>query len=105
MRLWGNRNKLFHSFSLDNCVPADPLLLGIDRGFDLGDLRANTTLPFSLAREPCARSPDFFFATARGPSTTRGQGSHRIIAGGVTTDLSATTEYTSLFTTERTTHE
>jgi Transposase domain (DUF772) len=36
----GNQNRLFYSFNLDDHVPANHLLRGIDQFFDLTDLRA-----------------------------------------------------------------
>jgi hypothetical protein len=36
----GNPNRLFYSFNLDDHVPANHLLRGIDQFFDLADLRA-----------------------------------------------------------------
>lgn len=35
----GNQDQLFYSFNLDDHVPRDHLLRGIDRFLDLGDLR------------------------------------------------------------------
>jgi transposase len=36
----GSQDRLFYSFNLDDHVPADHLLRGIDRFLDLTDLRA-----------------------------------------------------------------
>ena len=36
----GNQNRLFYSFNLDDHVPANHLLRGIDQFFDLTDLRS-----------------------------------------------------------------
>ena len=36
----GNQNRLFYSFNLDDHVPANHLLRGINQFFDLADLRA-----------------------------------------------------------------
>ena len=45
----GNQDRLFYSFNLDEHVPADHLLRGIDRFLDLSDLRQHLA---ALAYEP-----------------------------------------------------
>jgi hypothetical protein len=35
----GNQERLFYSFNLEDHVPADPLLRGVDRFLDLSELR------------------------------------------------------------------
>lgn len=40
----GNQDRLFYSFNLDEHVPSNHLLRGIDRFLDLGDLRQHILL-------------------------------------------------------------
>jgi hypothetical protein len=43
----GEDKRLFYSFNLDDHVPSDHLLRGIDRFFDFGDLRRHLALFYS----------------------------------------------------------
>ena len=40
----GNHDRLFHSFNLNASAPADRLLRGIERFFDLADLHRHPTM-------------------------------------------------------------
>ena len=48
----GNQDRLFYSFSLDDHVPSDHLLRGIDRFLDLSDLRKHLTPFYSHTGRP-----------------------------------------------------
>ena len=48
----GGHRRLFYSFNLDDHVPADHLLRGIDRYLDLGDLRRHLTPFYSHTGRP-----------------------------------------------------
>ncbi len=48
----GSQEQLFYSFSLDTHVPSDHLLRGIDRVFDLGDLRQQLAPFYSYTGRP-----------------------------------------------------
>ena len=48
----GGQKKLFYSFNLDDHVPADQLLRGIDRCLDLGDLRRHLAPFYSHTGRP-----------------------------------------------------
>ena len=48
----GNQDRLFYSFNLDEHVPADHLLRGIDRFLDLGDLRRHLAPFYSHTGRP-----------------------------------------------------
>ena len=48
----GNQDRLFYSFNLDDHVPADHLLRGIDRFLDLGDLRQHLKPFYSHTGRP-----------------------------------------------------
>ncbi len=48
----GNQDRLFYSFNLDQHVPADHLLRGIDRFLDLADLRRHLALFYSHTGRP-----------------------------------------------------
>ena len=48
----GGQKKLFYSFNLDDQVPADHLLRGIDRCLDLGDLRRQLASFYSHTGRP-----------------------------------------------------
>lgn len=48
----GSQDRLFYSFNLDDHVPRDHLLRGIDRFFDLGDLRAHLAPFYSHTGRP-----------------------------------------------------
>lgn len=48
----GDENRLFYSFNLDEHVPADHLLRGIDRFLDLADLRQHLAPYYSHTGRP-----------------------------------------------------
>jgi transposase len=48
----GNQDRLFYSFNLDDHVPADHLLRGIDRFLDLADLRQHLASYYSHTGRP-----------------------------------------------------
>src|ERR1700683_3682128 len=48
----GNQDRLFYSFNLDEHVPADHLLRGIDRFLDLADLRQHLAPFYSHTGRP-----------------------------------------------------
>ena len=48
----GGQKKLFYSFNLDDHVPADHLLRGIDRCLDLGELRRHLAPFYSPTGRP-----------------------------------------------------
>jgi transposase len=48
----GNQDQLFYSFNLDEHVPRDHLLRGIDRFLDLGDLRQHLAPFYSHTGRP-----------------------------------------------------
>ena len=48
----GNQDQLFYSFNLDSHVPPDHLLRGIDRFFDLGELREHLAAFYSHTGRP-----------------------------------------------------
>ena len=48
----GDQNRLFYSFNLEQYVPADHLLRGIDRFLDLGDLRQHLAPFYSHTGRP-----------------------------------------------------
>ena len=48
----GGQKKLFYSFNLDDHVPADHLLRGIDRCLDLGELRGHLSPFYSDTGRP-----------------------------------------------------
>src|SRR6202043_2116543 len=48
----GNQDRLFYSFNLDEHVPADHLLRGIDRFLDLADLRQHLASFYSHTGRP-----------------------------------------------------
>src|SRR5450755_3454677 len=48
----GDQNRLFYSFNLDQHVPADHLLRGIDRFLDLADLRQHLAPFYSHTGRP-----------------------------------------------------
>src|SRR6202166_1231947 len=48
----GNQDRLFYSFNLDDHVPADHLLRGIDRFLDLADLRQHLARFYSHTGRP-----------------------------------------------------
>ena len=48
----GTQDRLFYSFNLDDHIPRDHLLRGIDRYFDLGDLRQQLTPFYSHTGRP-----------------------------------------------------
>jgi transposase len=48
----GNQDRLFYSFNLDEHVPADHLLRGIDRFLDLADLRQHLAPVYSHTGRP-----------------------------------------------------
>ncbi len=49
------RAQLFYSFNLDDHVPSDHLLRGIDRFLDLGDLRRHPAPFYSHTGRPLGR--------------------------------------------------
>lgn len=48
----GDQERLFYSFNLEEHTPADHLLRGIDRFFDLGDLRRHLEAFYSHTGRP-----------------------------------------------------
>ena len=48
----GNQDRLFYRFHLDNHVPTDHLLRGIDRFLDLSDLRRHLAAFYSHTGRP-----------------------------------------------------
>src|ERR1700681_226300 len=48
----GNQDRLFYSFNLDEHIPADHLLRGIDRFLDLADLRQHLAPFYSHTGRP-----------------------------------------------------
>lgn len=48
----GSQERLFYSLNLDDHVPSDHLLRGIDRFFDLGDLRQHLAPYYSKTGRP-----------------------------------------------------
>ena len=48
----GNQDRLFYSFKLDDCVPQDHLLRGIDRFLDLSELHAHLAPFYSHTGRP-----------------------------------------------------
>jgi hypothetical protein len=52
----GNQDRLFYSFNLDEHVPADHMLRGIDRFLDLADLRQHLADYYSHTGRPFGRS-------------------------------------------------
>ena len=48
----GGQKKLFYSFNLDDHVPADHLLRGIDQFLDLGDLHCHLAPYYSHTGRP-----------------------------------------------------
>ncbi len=48
----GNQDRLFYSFNLDDHVPADHMLRGIDRFLDLADLRQHLASYYSHTGRP-----------------------------------------------------
>src|ERR1700691_4364310 len=51
-QLSGNQDRLFYSFNLDEHMPADHLLRGIDRFLDLADLRQHLATFYSHTGRP-----------------------------------------------------
>lgn len=48
----GNQDRLFYAFNLDDHIPSDHLLRGIDRFLDLNDLRTHLTPFYSHTGRP-----------------------------------------------------
>ncbi len=48
----GSQDKLFYSFNLDDHLPRNHLLRGLDRFFDLGELRAHLAPFYSHTGRP-----------------------------------------------------
>ena len=48
----GSQDRLFYSFNLDDHVPADHMLRGIDRFLDLADLRQHLASYYSHTGRP-----------------------------------------------------
>ena len=48
----GNQNRLFYSFNLDDHIPPDHLLRGIDRFLDLSELRTHLAPYYSHTGRP-----------------------------------------------------
>lgn len=61
----GNQDRLFYSFNLDEHVPADHLLRGIDRFLDLADLRQHLA-PFYSHTVTAFSRPRAYAAYAAG---------------------------------------
>jgi hypothetical protein len=67
----GNQDRLFYSFNLDDHVPADHLLRGIDRFLDLADLRQHLAPFYSHTGQPSVDQFETFNSKGWTPRSRR----------------------------------